>query len=96
MAEYDYGTAKNLEIYGSEKPPRYDVTKWAKWKVPSFITLSDSDPFSITKDTYYFADYVEDKSNLHFEMMKNYNHLDYMWSEDSVEDLYVKLIKFLE
>jgi lysosomal acid lipase/cholesteryl ester hydrolase len=94
--QYDYGENENLKIYGQKTPPKYQSENWSKWSIPSFITFSDGDPFSTDKDTQFFLDKVDSKENFIFKKLKNYNHLDYLWSQDAYEDIYLDLIAFLK
>ena len=96
LAEFDYGKKENIKIYGTEKPPKYNVQNWKSWKIPSFITFSDADPYSVDEDTNYFLNHVENKDNFVFKRLKNYNHLDYIWSEDAKNDLYYDIFSFLD
>lgn len=99
MAKFDYGSKKlNRKYYGQNTPPTYDYSKFKDYKIKSFVTWSDADPFSEKTDNVNFENLLseEGKSVVTFYKMKNYNHLDYIWSSDAVNDLYKPIIEFLE
>lgn len=95
LGQFDYGKKLNLKIYGSEKPPEYDLSNWSNWSIPSFIINSDADPFSTEKDLEFFLSHVHNKQNFFIKKLTNYNHLDYLWSIDAKKDIYFDLIEFL-
>lgn len=98
FTSYDYGQKKNLEMYGQQNPPKYDLNNFANFNIPSLITKSDADPFSAEKDVdlwLKYAKYKEKQKVIEVLQLKNYNHLDYLWSLDAVNDIYVKVIDFI-
>lgn len=62
------------------------------------MTNSDSDPFSTPEDNDGFSKLLNEKSrkNVCIDKLVNYNHLDYVWSEDAYDDLFIKIEEFLE
>jgi hypothetical protein len=95
VAEFDYGEDMNMNVYGQSTPPVFDLSQFNNYKVKSWITRSDADPFSAIRDTTAFVDLVMDKSYITIKDLTNYNHLDYLWSFDAVNDLYKDVIAFL-
>jgi hypothetical protein len=96
VAEYDYGSsADNMRVYGQSTPPVFDLSKFNNYKVKSWITRSDADPFSMVRDTSAFVNLVMDKSVVTVKDLTNYNHLDYLWSKDAVDDIYKEVVEFL-
>jgi pimeloyl-ACP methyl ester carboxylesterase len=96
LQQFDYGQDKNIKIYGQPTPPLYNVDNFKKFNIKSFLTISDSDPFSDEKDLDYLLDKVQNRTD--FITVKNltgYNHLDYLWSTDADKDIYPDLINFL-
>ncbi len=96
LAEYDYGKKENMKVYGTVTPPKYVTENWESWDIPTFLTFSDSDPFSDEKDTNFFLNRVKNKSNFIYKRMTNYNHVDYMWSIDAKTDLFYDVVAFLD
>ncbi len=98
LSKFDYGSKKlNKEHYGQDTPPNYDYSKFSNYKIKSFVTWSDADPFSEEKDNENFDKLLSEdgRKNVKFYKMKNYNHLDYIWSLDAVKDLYLPVTEFL-
>jgi len=99
LAKFDYGKSQNLKIYGNDSPPEYNLEKFGAYEIPSFLTRSDSDPFSALEDIdlwLKYADYENKKDTIEVLNLKNYNHLDYLWSKDSLKDIYENIVKFLQ
>jgi hypothetical protein len=96
LAEYDYGKKQNLQIYGRETPPEYKVENWENWNIPTFMTMSDADPFSAIKDIQFFLDRVKNKNSIYIKHLFNYNHCDYVWSTDAKKDIFYDILNFLE
>ena len=95
LARYDYGTKKNLEYYGNETSPEYDLSKFINYKIKSILYTSDKDPFSNIDDLNHLTKYLNEKY-VKIKRMKNYNHMDFLWSDDAMEDIYKPIIKFLK
>ncbi len=96
LALFDYGKL-NMKYYGQPQPPKYDVNNFKKWKLKTFLTISDSDPFSSDKDIKFFLDAIDNNTDIvQIKNLTNYNHLDYLWSSDAKEDIYYDIIKFLK
>lgn len=93
--EYDYGKKENMNIYGQSYPPQYITHNWAEWNIKSMLTTSDSDPFSDDADTNFFVNKVNNKNNLIFKNLTNYNHVDYLWSKEAKQDIFYDVVNFL-
>jgi hypothetical protein len=99
LAKFDYGKKDNLLIYGNINPPEYNLKQFSTYNIPSFLTRSDSDPFSALEDIDLWlklANYDNKKNLIEVLNLKNYNHLDYLWSKDSKNDIYKKIVDFLQ
>jgi len=93
---FDYGSPKlNLEHYGSEFPPEYNQTLIENYNIKSLVTISNADPFCNPIDTIEFVGKMKKNVTEIFEL-NDYNHLDYVWGEDAVKDLYPKIYEFLK
>ena len=95
LARYDYGEKKNLEIYKTKKSPIYDLSKFKNYKIKSRLYTSDKDPFSNIDDLHHLTKYLNDKY-VKIKRMINYNHMDFLWSDDAKEDIYLPIINFLK
>jgi len=94
-AHFDYGKEENLKRYGEELPPKYDISKFKDYKIKSFVTSSNADPFSKEEDCHSVFSLI-DKKYLKTKHLFNYNHLDYLWSRKATTDLYHEVLKFLD
>ena len=94
---YDYGSSElNLEHYGTEVPPEYNETVIENYNIKSLVTISNADPFCNPKDTIDFVGKMKNKNITEILELKDYNHLDYVWGEDAVNDLFPKIYDFLK
>jgi hypothetical protein len=46
--KFDYGRRKNLEVYGQEEPPEYDL---GKVKVPAYLLYGKNDIYTTERVT---------------------------------------------
>ncbi|CAK1586200.1 unnamed protein product [Parnassius mnemosyne] len=88
---YDHGSLKNLRVYGSRKPPNYDLSNVV---VPAFLHYSDNDPLA----------HVNDVDRLFRELgagikirvpMTFFSHLDFIWGIDAKTLLYDRVINLM-
>jgi hypothetical protein len=94
FTRFDYGKTENFKNYGQDSAPEYDLTVFKNYKVKSLITQSNKDPFSKSEDLHYLITHL-DPDHVRIKTLDNYNHLDYLWSSDAVEDIYFDILKFL-
>lgn len=94
MRYYDYGPVKNLRIYGQVEAPAYDISKLENFKIDTFITTSDGDPYCIKED---FEEMLATLKNAKVTVkhLDKYNHLDYLWSRSANIDIYEDILGFL-
>lgn len=95
FGQYDYGKDINFLKYGQMTPPEYDLSKFKKYTVKSLMTVSDADPFSKIEDCEHLFQHINNDV-LTLIKLKDFNHLDYLWSKDASELLYLEIIKFLK
>ena len=96
LQKYDYGELNNLIHYGTVNPPAYDLNKMKKYSIPSLMTISDADPFANPQDTIEFIDNIENKNIVQILSLSNYNHIDYLWADSAIEDIFPKVIDFIK
>lgn len=97
MIMFDYGSKKkNKQHYGQPTPPKYNYKAFENFDIPSYITKTDADPFSLNLDTKILEDYLseEAKKKIIFKVLDNYNHLDYVWSDTSYDEFYSEVMDF--
>ncbi|XP_023318603.1 lipase 1-like [Trichogramma pretiosum] len=51
LQKYDYGLAKNMDIYNSSTPPKYNISRI---NIPTAVFLSKTDPLSTEQDALRF------------------------------------------
>ncbi len=95
MQKFDYGKEENLRIYNSEEPPVYNLDNLYNWNIKSLLFTSDVDPFSNPIDVKETVDKIKNKHLIQIPFIENYNHIDFLWSFDAVNDIYPKIIHFL-
>jgi len=96
MQKYDYGSKnENKKHYGVEYPPVYDLTKFNGYYVPSLMTTSDADPFSNPQDTLEFIENINNKNIVTLLNLTNYNHIDYFWADSAIEEVFPKVLDFI-
>jgi len=49
--KYDFGKEKNLKIYGTEKPPHYNVENLKNITVPQYLFFGSADIVSSKTDS---------------------------------------------
>ena len=94
--KYDYGLVENLKHYGQTTPPVYDLKKMKGYSIPSLMTISDADPFANPQDTLDFVDNIENKKVVNILSLTNYNHIDYFWADSAVQEIFPKVMNFLD
>ena len=96
VQKYDYGMIDNMIHYGRISPPVYDLNKMKGYSIPSLMTISNADPFADPQDTLDFIDNIDNKNIVNIMSLTNYNHIDYFWADSAVEEIFPKVIDFLE
>lgn len=92
---FDFGPEMNMIKYNQANPPKYDLTKFKNYTIPSLMTISDSDPFSKEDDCNHLFEHIQ-PSVVKIKKLKSYNHLDYLWSSHAKEDIYYDILNFLQ
>lgn len=96
VQKYDYGLIKNLFYYLRFSPPVYDLNQMKKYSIPSLMTISDADPYSNPQDTLDFVNIIEDKKVVEFINVTNYNHIDYLYADSAIVEIFPNIFNFLE
>jgi len=50
MQKFDYGAKKNLQIYGTEEAPCYEVEKLKDFTIPKFLFVGTKDVIGDMRD----------------------------------------------
>ncbi|XP_026497966.2 lipase 3-like [Vanessa tameamea] len=78
--QFDYGSKDNLKIYGTEKPPKYDLSKIT---LPITLFWAENDLLSSEKDVQLLFENLPPSSRQIYKVPdQDFNHLDYLWAID--------------
>ena len=96
LQKYDYGSkSQNKKHYGTEYPPVYDLSKFNGYSIPSLMSTSDADPFANPQDTLEFIENIDNKNIITLLNLRNYNHIDYFWADSAIEEIFPKVLDFI-
>lgn len=90
FAEYDYGTDRNLELYGTSSPPSYNLTK-VTIPVAIFVALHDS--LAMKEDSKILARSVPNLLSYNEISYKKFNHIDYTYGGSVAFGVYLKAME---
>ncbi|XP_072947431.1 lipase 3-like [Epargyreus clarus] len=89
---YDYGTARNLIVYGRLNPPAYDLSKVT---APVFLHYSDNDPFAHLNDVNaLFRDLGAPIGKFRVPD-RRFSHIDFVWGIDAKTLVYNRIINLI-
>ncbi|XP_065172915.1 lipase 1-like isoform X1 [Atheta coriaria] len=89
FVQYDYGTKKNMEVYGSETAKDYCVENV---KCPVLLYYSDSDWFMPAENATLLAEKLSNVIAHHKIESKDFSHFDFLIAEEAVEKVYKPMI----
>lgn len=88
----DWGPKMNLEEYGTESPPPYNLTSV---KAPVVLFWGDNDWLATPKDVAWLAKRLDNLRGFYRVNSSTFNHLDFLWATNVDEILYVPLFNLL-
>ncbi|XP_032664161.1 lipase 3-like [Odontomachus brunneus] len=91
--KYDHGAELNKALYGSIKPPEYNLSKV---KTPVTIFYSDNDFLTHTTDVLKLAKKLPNVKQVKKIQYDKFNHIDYLWGRDAKTLLYINIVKILK
>ncbi|CAI2370464.1 unnamed protein product [Moneuplotes crassus] len=99
FARYNYGKEENLRVYGQEDAPFYDleVLKENIKDLDMFLIRGSIDVFVAQEDFDKLLDVLAFKlgTTLNYKVVKDYDHLDYIWADSSYEEVALPVLEFL-
>ncbi|XP_055677817.1 lipase 3-like [Lutzomyia longipalpis] len=91
--QYDYGLIKNLQVYGSIKPPDYPLENI---EAPIALHYSDNDWLASVKDVQHLQSRLKNSLIGAFRVpLPKFNHLDFLWAIDVRTVLYDRVISLM-
>ncbi|CAH0724353.1 unnamed protein product, partial [Brenthis ino] len=91
--QFDYGTKDNKRIYGSEKPPEYDLTKIS---MPLKLFWAENDLLCSEEDVKLLYDKLPSSKQIYKVPEPTFNHLDYLWAIDAPTLINQEILNSLE
>ncbi|ODM99328.1 Gastric triacylglycerol lipase [Orchesella cincta] len=90
--QFDYGKRKNVQKYGSEQPPEYDL---AKVTAKVALYYGENDWLAVPKDVLELSRALPNVMVTFKVKLEAFNHLDFLYAIDINKLLYDDLIKLL-
>lgn len=90
---YDYGPAGNMEHYGQENPPEYNVAETVT--SPIFTYWSDNDWLGQPEDVAWLTQQLPNLIEDHRVPLPEWNHMDFLWGIDADTLLYPDILEKL-
>lgn len=92
FCQFDYGTEKNLQIYGTPEPPDYKLDLIT---TPVALYLGKNDHFSVPDDAEALKDILQNVTLFKLVPNDGWNHLNFVFALDVVKLLYNDMIDFM-
>ncbi|KAF2889105.1 hypothetical protein ILUMI_17068, partial [Ignelater luminosus] len=92
---FDYGPKINQELYGSQYPPQYDLTKM---KVPNYFISAPNDFVSTTENAERIWKMLPDRAkpyDIYVIKDDSFNHVSFFTGKDVLSLVYEPVIKFI-
>lgn len=93
FCQYDYGKGQNLEVYGQETPPDYDLKKIS---ARIAIIYSEADVVVPAEDVLRLSKLLPNLVAIHRVTDNTYAHMDFMWAEDAKKLVYDHIFDWLK
>lgn len=91
FAKYDYGMLKNLRLYGSLKPPVFDLSLVPE-SLPLWLAYGGNDALADMTDVQRTIKELPCKKEVLY--LDDYGHVDFLLSVNAKDDVYESMIKF--
>lgn len=89
--QFDYGEAINMEKYGQETPPEYDLSTF---NVSTFLYHGGNDWLAVVTDVNKLVSHIQ-QTVIKRYLLPSYNHLDFVWALDAADLVYPTVLKHL-
>ncbi|KAL9231714.1 hypothetical protein vseg_006905 [Gypsophila vaccaria] len=91
FAKYDYGLLKNMRVYGSVKPPTFDLNLVPE-SLPLWMAYGGNDALADVIDVQHTIRELPCSKEVLY--LDNYGHVDFLLSVTAKEDVYEHMIEF--
>jgi lysosomal acid lipase/cholesteryl ester hydrolase len=94
FTQFDYGKRDNLQKYGIDSPPEYDLSKIT---TPIMLHYAQNDWLAGVQDVEKLHQSLRSSNAQKFEVTFAYfNHLDFMWAIDAKKLVYDRMIQAMQ
>jgi lysosomal acid lipase/cholesteryl ester hydrolase len=93
FSKFCFGRRRNLQVYGMEQPPEYCLQHLKTLPFASLLFRGEKDGLASHEDFMELVGRFDEESVSSVEL-KEYNHLDYLWSEKAPLDIYQRILAF--
>ncbi|CDW91414.1 carboxylic ester hydrolase [Stylonychia lemnae] len=96
FCQFDYGKNENMKKYGEPTPPNYDVYNFKEdlKDIKMLLFYGQRDTLLDLEDYEKLKNVLPDHAKTIY--IEDYNHVDYMWAEDSNEFVNKHIVEFLK
>jgi lysosomal acid lipase/cholesteryl ester hydrolase len=91
--KFNHGKEKNLELYGQEEPPHYDISKIT---APVAFYWGENDWLGVKSDVYRMAELMPNLVRKYRANHDKFNHMDFLYARDAVTLLYETTEEFMK
>jgi lysosomal acid lipase/cholesteryl ester hydrolase len=88
IAQYDFGSYKNKERYGTANPPEYDVSQL---EIPVGLYWGSTDWLADDKDVRRMLPVLKNKFAEVY--LNDFNHMDFLWGQRAAKELYAPVLQ---
>ncbi|XP_014365456.2 lipase 3 [Papilio machaon] len=92
FSKYDHGREVNLEVYGAEEPPAYNIKAV---NVPVVIIHGENDHLTSPKDVQWLSKQLSNLVELYYVEDSRWNHLDVLYNQHLKEKMFPKIKEYL-
>ncbi|KAL3280206.1 hypothetical protein HHI36_017706 [Cryptolaemus montrouzieri] len=93
FAKYDHGREKNMQLYGSELPPLYDLSKVT---APVVLFIGKNDMYTHSKDIDKLCTLMKNVVYVHNIEYDEFNHVDFIVARDCIPLVYSHVVRLMK
>ncbi|KAJ9595467.1 hypothetical protein L9F63_013378, partial [Diploptera punctata] len=90
---YDWGKKKNMEVYGSHKPPAYPL---CDINSPIIMVVSQSDQIATYKNARRICEEIGDNCELYLVQDTSLSHMDFVFSRQAPYEIYNNVVSYVQ